>query len=168
MDSLPDRPLALAEGRALHRSDAFRMVAPASAHTARDADERLVSALVLVRDGTVYGVGYDLDGDEWIVVHEAAFDGPEDAEDEAETANEALREWAGHAEREFEAVEGGVEAEAGESERAAGLFARYRAAVEYPFSLRARTAERDALPPRHRLRPHDRGGLRLSRRPTHR
>ncbi|GAD53937.1 hypothetical protein MBEHAL_2697 [Halarchaeum acidiphilum MH1-52-1] len=139
MDSLPTRPLTLAEGRALHRSDAFRMVAPASAHTARGEDERLVSALVLVRDGIVQGVGYDLADDEWTIVYSESFEEDGDAEradadgvvEEAETraheANEALREWAGHEDREFEAVEdSAVAAEAGESERARALFARYR------------------------------------------
>ncbi|QLC34259.1 hypothetical protein EFA46_008590 [Halarchaeum sp. CBA1220] len=130
MDSLPSRPLTIAEGRALHRSDAFRMVAPASAHTARDADERLVSALVLVRDGVVHGVGFDLNADEWTVVYRERFEGIEDAEDHAQAANEALQEWAGHEDREFERVEeSGVEAEAGESERARALFERYRAAT---------------------------------------
>ncbi|GGN22680.1 hypothetical protein [Halarchaeum nitratireducens] len=142
MDSLPSRPLTIAEGRALHRSDAFRMVAPASAHTARGEDERLVSALVLVRDGIVQGVGYDLGADEWTVVYSESFEeaaNPEEraaaegvvaaAEEHAQAANEALREWAGHEDREFEAVEdSAVAAEAGESERARALFERYRAA----------------------------------------
>lgn len=130
MDSLPSRPLTIAEGRALHRSDAFRMVAPASAHTATGEDERLVSALVLVRDGVVHGVGYDLGADEWTVVYDAAFDEIDEAEAYAQEANEALREWAGHDDREFEAVEdSSMEAEAGESDRARALFERYRAAV---------------------------------------
>jgi len=140
MDSLPSRPLTIAEGRALHRSDAFRMVAPASAHTARGEDERLVSALVLVRDRVVQGVGYDLGTDEWRVVYSESFEPADDeeraaadgvvtaAEEHAQAANEALREWAGHEDREFEAVEdSAVEAEAGESERARALFERYRA-----------------------------------------
>lgn len=142
MDSLPNRPLTIGEGRALHRSDAFRMVAPASAHTASGEDERLVSALVLVRDRTVQGVGYDLEADEWTVVYDESFDADDDAEradadgvvaaaeEHAQAANEALREWAGHEDREFEAVEDStVQAEAGESERARVLFERYRAAT---------------------------------------
>ncbi|WP_435096650.1 hypothetical protein [Halarchaeum sp. P4] len=128
MHSLPSRPLTIAEGRALHRSDAFRMVAPASAHTARGRDERLVSALVLVRDGVVHGVGFDLAADEWTVVYRESFEDIEAAEDYAQEANEALQEWAGHEDREFQAVDEGVEAEAGESERARALFERYDAA----------------------------------------
>lgn len=130
MDSLPPRPLTIDEGRALHRSDAFQMVAPASAHTAAGRDERLVSALVLVRDGIVHGVGYDLTEDGWTTVYRAEFDDIDAAEDLAQEANESLQEWAGHDDREFESVDpdAGVEAEAGESDRARVLFERYDAA----------------------------------------
>lgn len=128
LESLPSRPLTVAEGRSLHRSERFRMVAPASASSERGRDVRLVSALVLVTETTVYGVGYDVESGGWETVFEADYDSVEESEDLAEEANEALREWVGHREESFADVEEGVQATEGESERARLLFEQYDAA----------------------------------------
>jgi len=128
LESLPSRPLTVAEGRTLHRSDRFRMVAPSSASSKRGRDTRLVSALVLVTETTVYGVGYDVDEGGWETVVETDYDTVAEADELAEEANERLREWVGHREESFADVEEGVQATEGESERARLLFEQYDAA----------------------------------------
>ncbi|MFC7166157.1 hypothetical protein [Halospeciosus flavus] len=132
LDSLPARPLTTAEGFALHQSDRFRMVTPASVSTENGSDDKLVSALVLVRDGRVFGVGYSVEDGGWERVYHETFEDPEVAMDLAEEANEALQEWIGHRETEWQDVPEaeGVRAEAGESEYAARLFEQYRKAAD--------------------------------------
>lgn len=129
LESLPSRPLTVAEGRALHETEAFRMVAPASASTKRGRDVRLVSALVLVTGNTVYGVGYDVEAGAWRTVFREPYSEVSEADELGEDANEALREWVGHREASFAEVEEGIEATENESERARRLFEQYDGAT---------------------------------------
>ncbi|MGB9988052.1 hypothetical protein [Salarchaeum japonicum] len=125
LDSLPPRPLTVPEGRTLHRSDTFRMAAPASASSKRGRDTRLVSALVLVTGDTVYGVGYDVEQEGWQTVFRETYGTVGEADDLAAEANDDLREWVGHREESFGEVEEGIEATEEESERARLLFDQY-------------------------------------------
>lgn len=130
LESLPGRPLTVAEGRTLHRSESVRMVAPASASSTRGREVRLVSALVVVTGDAVYGVGYDVDAGEWRTVFREGYENEDEADEHAAAANDDLREWVGHREAEFADVEEGIRATEGESDRARVLFEQYDDAVD--------------------------------------
>lgn len=130
LESLPGRPLTVAEGRTLHRSESVEMVAPASASSKRGRDVRLVSALVVVTGDAVYGVGYDVEAGAWRTVFREAYESEAEADEHAAAANDDLREWVGHREAEFTDVDEGIQATEGESERARVLFEQYDDAVE--------------------------------------
>lgn len=132
LQSLPSRPLTTAEGFALHRSDAFRMVTPASVSTRSDADEELVSALVAVRDGVVFGVYYDVEGDGWEVVYRETYEDPGESNALVDEAGQTAQDHVGLDDVDWEAVDDAevVRRERGESEYARRLFDAYDRGIE--------------------------------------
>lgn len=92
--SLPSRPLELSELRELDESGTFRTVLPAAVFDLDEADYKLVPVAVLVTDGQIAGVGFDVD-DGWTQVHSAeAADDEDELQRQVQTANRALQDWA--------------------------------------------------------------------------
>ncbi|WP_188977782.1 hypothetical protein [Halocalculus aciditolerans] len=132
LESLPSRPLTTAEGFALHQSDAFRMVTPASVSTRAESDDELVSALVAVRDGVVFGVYYDVEADGWDVVYRETYEEPSESNALVDEAGRAAQDEVGLDEADWEAVDDAevVRRERGESEYARRLFDAYDRGTE--------------------------------------
>lgn len=94
LSSLPSRPLELAELRELNDSGRFRAVFPAAVFDLEDSDYKLVPVAVLVTDGSVVGVGYDLT-DGWTkVVTEPASEDDDELKSQVEDVNHELQRWA--------------------------------------------------------------------------
>lgn len=85
--------------RELNQSGRFRAVFPAAVFDLDDADHALVPAAVLVTDGALVAVGYDL-GSGWTLVEREEIDGEDAGSDPSEddarvqAANRALQRWA--------------------------------------------------------------------------
>lgn len=94
LDSLPPRPLELSELRELDESGNFRTVLPAAVLDLDDADYKLVPVVVLVTEGQIAGVGFDVD-DGWTQIHgDVAAAAEDELQRQAQTANRALQDWA--------------------------------------------------------------------------